>query len=377
MKIAINGIYLNFKKKNDGIGRYSESLLKEFQQYNEIKFYVFIDRYFKLKGIKNNFSKNIIPVFIPFPTFHIFLLKFWNRYIIPLLLKMLNADLYFAPDALSSYKGAKKYVSTIHDLAFLHFPENVLPEFRKMYNKEYKQAALHSDLLITVSHYSKNDILNSYHIEQNRIKVIYNGVSNHFKTTEVNEQSEILQKYNLDSDYIFYFGTIEPRKNLITLLKAFEKVRETKKLKLVITGKEGWLYSDFMESVNKSKYKNEIILTGYLKDAEVKTLLLNAKVFTYIPVFEGFGLPVVEAMAMGKWIVTSNTSSIPELIDPDTITVDPKDYNAVAEAIKIQLVNAKQNPVNKLAIKKSENFTWQKSAKQHIEEFYKLVNNKK
>ncbi len=373
MKVAINGIYLNFYKKNDGIGRYTFSLLKEFRKYNNIKFYVFVDRFFKYKEIKKEFKGNIIPVFIPVPTFRLFLLNFWNFVLLPLFLKMFNIDLYFAPDGISALKGAKKFVVTIHDLAFIHYPENVLPKFLKFYTARYKKSILLSDAVITVSNYSKNDILNNYKISKDKVTVIYNGVDKFFFNKNENDLFTEWKGFNLKSDYIFYFGTIEPRKNLTGLLDAFEIVRDSVDLKFVITGKEGWLYSEVKEKINNFKYKKDILLTGFLNDNELKIFLQNANVFVYVPIFEGFGLPVAEAMSLGKWIVTSNTSSIPELIDDNTIAVNPNNINEISEAIKIQLNKNKVEPFNKSAVEKSKKFSWEVSAKKHMELFEKIM----
>ena len=373
MKIAINGIYLNFYKKNDGIGRYTLSLLKEFRKYNNVKFYVFVDRFFKYKEIKKKFGGNIIPVFIPVPTFRLFLLRFWNFVLLPLFLKVFNIDLYFAPDGISALKGAKKFVVTIHDLAFMHYPENVLPKFLKFYTSGYNKSILFSDAIITVSNYSKKDIVKNYKIENDKITVIYNGIEKSFSYKNENNLITEWKNFNLKSDYIFYFGTIEPRKNLTGLLDAFETVRNSVDLKFVITGKEGWLYSEVKEKINNSKYKKDILLTGFLNDEELKVFLQNANVFVYVPILEGFGLPVVEAMSLGKWIVTSNTSSIPELIDDETIAVNPNNIKEISDAIIFQLNKNKVEPFNKSAVEKSQKFSWEISAKKHIELFEKIA----
>jgi len=377
MRIGINGISLNFKRKTTGIGRYTFSLIEEFNNYNNYKFFVFVDRLFKWKELKNLNFANIYPVFIPFPTFLVSFRKFWSLKLLALYLKLYKIDLFFAPDGILPIKGYKSSVVTIHDLAFLKFPQTLKKDASIFFKSNYQRAIQKADYIITGSEHSKNDILENYSLSDGKIHAIYHGVSEFFYEP-INEilQKNFMNKFEISSPFIFYMGTLEPRKNLISVLNAFINVAgKYKDLLLVIGGVKGWLTKDFDEKLKQhSDLSDRIKLVGKLTDLEYKILLHNCEVFMYIPFYEGFGLPVLEAMAVGCRIITSDSSSLPEIVGDTCIKVSPTDLSALTE--KLEQILLERKYLNKDAITRSKNFTWGISSAEHIRIFNLVLKNK-
>ncbi|MGE5351256.1 MAG: glycosyltransferase family 4 protein [Acidobacteriota bacterium] len=377
MKIAINGILLNFNRKTDGIGRYIASLLREFEAHKEHTFYVFVDRLYKYKELKNGFEPdNIVPVFIPLPVFSPLLRKIWTFWLMPLFASFIRIEVCFAPDGFLPAWGFKKYVTTIHDLAFIKYPETVTSQSLKMLRDYYGRAISKSDKVITVSNCSKEDILKYYDIPESKVEVVYNGSSEiFFQEIPSEECRRLSEKFDISEPYLFYYGKIEPRKNLVSVVKAFTIVKEKhQKLKLMIAGREGWLSSDLHEMVEKNSWKDDIKFLGPLSDLEIKFLLENALAFIYIPLYEGFGLPVVEAMACGANIITSNVSSIPEVVGDCGIVVQPENIQEIAHAV-LKLIEecacGKKSNLN--AVERAGKFNWKDSAKRHIQIMNDLI----
>lgn len=371
MKIAINGVLLNFNRKTDGIGRYISSLLREFEGFKEHTFYVFVDRLYKYRGLKNCYhSDNIVPVFIPVPTFFVFLRKIWTFWLMPLFARIIGIDVCFAPDGFLPVWGFKKYVATIHDLAFLKYPATVTSRGLKMLKDYYGRSIAKSDKIITVSNCSKNDILKYYDVRESKVEVIYNGAAEvFFEKIAPAECLRLSSKFDVSEPYLFYYGTIEPRKNLIAVIKAFELVKERHEtIQLMIAGKEGWLNTQFHETLEKSRWKNNIKFLGPLSDLEIKFLLKNSLAFIYIPLYEGFGLPVVEAMACGANIITSSVSSIPEVVEDCGIVVQPEDIPEIVDAIfRLISESVDGRKSNLKAVERAKKFNWEDSAKRHLE----------
>src|SRR4030042_6657479 len=253
-----------------------------------------------------------------------------------------GADIFFNPHFFSApiSKKAKK-VMTFHDLSFKLHPElfswrtRAWQRFLMNANKEARS----SDKIIAVSESTKQDLVDLYKIDPEKIKVIYSGVGEEFiKMSDFEcRMSNIAQKYHLPKRYILYFGTIEPRKNIFGLIKAFELLKEKNKdfknVSLVIGGGKGWLFKEIFEAAEKSKYAKQIIFTGFVSP-EDKTYLYNlAELFVYPSFFEGFGFPPLEAMACGVPTITSNTSSLPEIAGEAAIMIDPYDIEELAWAM--------------------------------------------
>ncbi len=391
------------KGTKTGIEEYTSNLLS---------FLLPLDKQIKYKLFYNAFNKVKLDYpWLEFDNVELREFKFPNRFLDFLTLSLKRPtvdkflgpiDIFFSPHFLpASVLKKSKRVITIHDLSFKHHSQffsfsRKLWHFLTFPEKQVKKA----DRIITDSFSTKEDLVKIYGIEPERIDVIYLGIGPEFKPKIKNgpKLKEVKDKYALPDNFVLYFGTIEPRKNLILLIKAFENLKEKflkpdletswaglegyatgqKKeifndLKLVIAGARGWLYKDILEQVKKSKFKKDIVFTGIINNKDKPYLYNLADVFVYPSFFEGFGFPPLEAMACGAPTIVSNTSSLPEVVGDGAIMIDPYNADELAFAMRriLEDENLRNNLVTK-GLKQSKKFNWDKTAKQVLKVFKEL-----
>lgn len=285
-----------------------------------------------------------------------------------------GVDVFFSPHFfLTSLTSVCKRVTAIHDLSFIRFPEYF--SWRKNFWHKFEmmpdwQSRL-SDKIIAVSKATKNDLIEKYNIDSENIKVIYSGISFHMKRPPEEELKLFKIKNSLPDNFILFLGKLEPRKNVIGLIKAFNilsKSGEFKNLHLIIAGAKGWLYKDILKEAEDSLFKDKIIFTGYVKDEERPFYYSLASVFVYPSFFEGFGFPPLEAMACGTPVIASNNSSLPEVVGKSAVLVDPRNLSDIAAAIKEVLTNPRlRSKLVKSGLDRANLFNWHKTAKETLE----------
>jgi glycosyltransferase involved in cell wall biosynthesis len=225
-----------------------------------------------------------------------------------------------------------------------------------------------------VSINSKRDIQNIYKISENKISVIGEGVDNRFKTIS-NKQllDRVRKKYHLPKRFILFVGTIEPRKNLPLLLSAFAKIKDKFGIKLIVVGKLGWKYENIFNTASQLKIKNDFIFTGFVEDNDLPAIYNLAKVFVYPSYYEGFGLPVLEAMACGCPVITSSTSSLSEIVGNAAILINPTNIKDITEVI-LKIVSNKKLKLEliKQGLKQVKKFNWQNCAKKTLNVYQSL-----
>jgi len=311
-------------------------------------------------------------------------------------------DIFFSPHFLPvSLSRNCKRVITFHDLSFEHYPQ-FLSYSRKLWHflTFPKQQAEKADKIIVDSQSTKEDLIKIYNINSEKIKLVYLGVNDSFKPIGKNDSQikKVRKKYKLPEKFILYFGTIEPRKNLFLTIRAFEALREKfgrsgpetgwkgfegtvigkKKntltdLKLVIAGSKGWLYKDIFKMVKNSKYREDIIFTGFIDDKDKPHLYNLADVFLYPSFFEGFGFPPLEAMACGVPTIVSNVSSLPEVVGNSAVMISPYNVDELTFAIReiLEDKNLREDLI-KNGLKQARKFDWGKTAKEVLKIFYEI-----
>ena len=268
-----------------------------------------------------------------------------------------------------------KVVCTIHDICFEHY-KNIFTKKEYIIQKLLiPYSAKKSDHIITVSNHAKNDIMQMYGIEEKKITVTYNAVSNQFTKLEKSnhEIKETFQrKYNLSGEFILSVGNLQPRKNIPRLIKSFAlwKNETNSNMKLVIVGKKAWMYDEILEVA--SGYSNDIIFTGYVEEIELIYLYNLASFFVYPSIYEGFGIPPLEAMACGTPVAVSNTSALPEVVGDAGIYFNPFNISDIKE--KLSLLSNNPNLREKYSekgINRAKKFDW-KTSSGKLYQVYKL-----
>ncbi len=294
-----------------------------------------------------------------------------------------GADIIFFPNIIfGAVKKGVKVITTIHDLSFERYPEcfSWKRRFWHIFINS-KKICRRADRIIAVSNSTKMDISNLYNIKREKIEVIPSAIGNDFCVIDRNNQRliEIKEKYQLPFKFILYLGTIEPRKNILGLIKAYsllqdsaaeEKNEELLRYKLVLAGSPGWLGEEIFVEINKSKYREKIILAGFVADDDKAYVYGLSSLFVYPSFFEGFGFPPLEAMKCGVPVIVSNNSSLPEICADSTMLIDPNKPEEIFEAMR-QILTDKilREKLVKNGLKRAREFSWEKTAKKTLESF--------
>jgi glycosyltransferase involved in cell wall biosynthesis len=262
-----------------------------------------------------------------------------NRFLkLPRLDKLLGgADVFWSPHfSFAPVSRQCRRVITFHDLSFERFPEFFSWRQRFWHASLAPRArAKEADKIIAVSQSTKDDLVSLYRVPESKIRVTHSGVGEEFKKIEVGDElRRIKEKYHLPDNFILYFGTLEPRKNLIGLIRAYEILRQKNDdYRLVIAGVPGWLHNEIFQAARCSSYARDIIFTGFVAPEDKAGLYNLASLFVYPSFFEGFGFPPLEAMACGLPVICSNNSSFPETVGQAALMIDPYNFGEIAWAM--------------------------------------------
>ncbi len=312
--------------------------------------------------------------------------RFWTYFTLPFILMFSNdkPDLFFSPTHYIPRFTSVKRIGMIFDTSYLHFP--------KMFNKEDLWKLTSGSLytiknaiqILTISNFSKKDLIKNYPIVKNKVKVVYPGYdANLYKVlTDTAKISEIQNKYSTGDKYLIYIGTIQPRKNLERLIEAFSLLSSDKafdKVKLVLVGKttgpgrKGWMYEQILRKPLELGIENRVIFTGYIPDADLVYLLNGATSLILPSLWEGFGIPVLDSMACKTPVIASNVSSLPEIIGEAGVLVDPYSIEQISQGIRLVLTDKKiREKISQLGLKRISKFSWQSMAKEIIKIFNNL-----
>jgi len=263
-------------------------------------------------------------------------------------------------------------VVTIHDLAFERMPETFTRRGSFQLKLTVRRTAKKAARIATVSEYSRQDLLDIYKLPPEKVVVTYNGVESSFTTqpSVQNEVEEIRRRFGISRDFLLAVGSLQPRKNLVRLIRAYARLRSERqdfRPQLVIVGRKLWLANEIFDEVKKQRWADDVILTGYVADEDLPALYRAARAFVYPSLFEGFGLPPLEAMACGTPVVTSDVSSLPEIAGDAALLIDPNDERALANAL-IEVVNNDRlrAELREKGIAQAKKFTWRDAAEKTL-----------
>ncbi len=333
MKIAVNTRFL-IHDKLEGVGRYSFEVLRRLvAERPQDQFFFFFDRPFNDSFI---FGPNVKGFVINPPARHPFLFFLWFEFGVAPKLKELRADLFISPDGFLSLRSDVRTILVVHDIAHLHFPEHV-PFFQRLYYSFFiPRFVRKAETIITVSNFSKKDLIEQYHIDPGKIDVSCNGPLDGLAPLSINKKMEARRIFADGKPYFLYVGAMHPRKNIGNLILAFEifKTRTGAPHQLVLAGRKAWMQKEVDAIYTQSPFKKDIIFPGFVPDEELFMLYGGAFALVYVSLFEGFGIPILEGMKAGIPVITSNTSSMPEVGGEAVLTVDPRAPHAIADAMQ-------------------------------------------
>lgn len=361
MLIAVNTRFL-IKDKLEGIGWFTYETMKRLtQNHPEHNFLFLFDREPDPDFI---FGKNVKPIRVWPPARHPYLWKYWFDHALPRIFKRYKPDLFISTDGFLSLKTNVPTLLVIHDLGFEHYPDHTPGSASTYYRKYTPLYAKKADRIITVSEFSKNDIVKNYHVPPEKIDVAYNGANEKYVPINENEQQAVRNKYTGGNPYFLYVGSVHPRKNVKNLLLAFDALKKENNtdLKLVIAGRMAWKTDETKTVFEQMQFKNDVVFTEHLLLSELTKVMASAAAFVYPSLFEGFGIPIVEARYCGVPIITSDRSSLPEVAGADALYFDPEKVDMIKDAMKLFLLNREslQAKANKTVMVR-EIFNWDKT----------------
>jgi glycosyltransferase involved in cell wall biosynthesis len=374
MQILID--YTQIPLERLGVGNYAYNLILELSTIDKVnKYFVIIQN--DENSFNNIGNKNFSFIKVSHFLFRKLLFRFLLEqiYIPALVLKHKINIIHSLHYSFPLIRFKAKRIVNVYDLTFFLFPE-LHQIFKRYYFRLFiKAAVFFNNRILCISKSGFNDLHAVTGIKHGKCSVVYLGKPDMYRPNPGQDQiKKVKNKYNINGEYLLFIGTIEPRKNIESLIKAFSKIEKKIKINLVIAGKKGWYYSNVFELVNNLKLSKKVIFTGYVKEEEKPLLINGCKIFIYPSLYEGFGLPVLEAMACGVPVITSNISSMPEIAgDAALLLNNPKDINEIVSGIEYLSGNKKELKKLRLSsIKQSAKFTCQRTAKETLS-IYKAV----
>ena len=356
-----------------GIGRYTRELLHAVVAKNDHDL-----RQFQLFSAK---ISNTLPVADPLPTHpkvsytpapldERWLYRLWYRLRLPIPVQWMigQVDLFHSPDfVLPPVAKGIPTVLTVHDLSFAHYPEVYTPALVSYLNKVVPWSVTRASHILADSKATKEDLVQLWNVRPEKVTVLYSGVNSRFQpVTDPPKLQQMRTRYKLgERPYILSVGTIQPRKNYQMLIRAFAKVAAVLPHNLVIAGGKGWLYDDILDEVNRQGVDGRVLFTGFVDDDDLPTLYSAASLYVFPSLYEGFGLPLLEAMACGVPVINANTSCLPEVAGQATVQIDPQDEAgwAVAMQAVLQEETSRAEMIEKgfVQVKK---FEWERAAEE-------------
>ncbi len=284
-------------------------------------------------------------------------------------------DIFHATNHLLAHFSQARTVYTLHDLIFLRYPEYHLPYNRWYLTFTMPRYLRAADVIVTPSECSKRDAIHYYGLPESKFRVIYEAPAPTFQpVTDPAWLKRVRQKYHLPDKFILHVATIEPRKNLSRLLEAFQPLlAEWPDLKLVLVGKKGWLYESFFQKLQALGLEACVIFPGYVEEADLAAFYQLAELFVFPSLYEGFGLGPLEAMACGAPVISSNSSSLPEVVGNAGLLVDPTDTAGLSQAIRRVLSDPElRQDLQGRALIQARKFSWQKAVDE-LEQVYQAL----
>ncbi len=288
-------------------------------------------------------------------------------------------DLLHATDFVLPPTKARRKLVTVHDLAFLFYPDAAMPSLHHYLNVVVPRSVRRADALVADSYHTAQDLNEQWQVPLERITVVQGAVDHaHFRPVHDPQQlAEVRQRYGMgERPYILALSRLEPRKNFVRLIEAFAAAREEARLphQLVIGGRKGWLYESIFARVQELGLAKDILFPGFIAEADLPALYSGAAFFAYPSLYEGFGLPIVEAMACGAPVLTSDNSCLPEAGGPGAIYVRAEDVNSIAEGIvRLATDAALAAQLAAAGREHAAHFTWEHSAQQLLSAYHKLL----
>jgi len=290
----------------------------------------------------------------------------WEKWAFAVEVARLGLDILHSTDFIPPAFGYKRSVITIHDLSFLHYAQFLTNESYRYYNCQIQWAVRRADHILADSQATQTDIIASLGVPESRVTVVHLAAHARFKPMSPIESEHIVAQYGLPPGYLLFVGTLEPRKNLPGLLRAYRMIRDTKvtSVPLVIVGGKGWLFSEVYECLDELRLKEHVVFVHEVPDSHLPALYNAASLLVTPSFYEGFGLPALEAMSCGTPVIVANRASLPEIVGEAGVLVDPEDPKDIVEGMTRLLTNEElRERISRAGLNQAARFSWEKTAR--------------
>lgn len=361
-----------------GIGQYQYNLLKNlFLIDKENTYYLYAFNYRwrhkfnQLQFKADNYRLKVTPLPQRLTTLWWLFMRYPN-------LEMVTepCDVYQTSEICIQPTKKGKIIAFIHDLTTIFYPEYHLKQNIFFYNRRFRDIEKYADGVLTNSKNTKRDILKYLNIRPEKVLVTPFGANETFSPLQKEETTKILSRHGIDDPYILFVGTLEPRKNIKTLIMAFNKVKQQIQCphKLILVGQPGWFYEEIMQAHESSAFKEDILFKGYVADEDLPAFYNGADVFVYPSFYEGFGMPILEAMQCGTPVITSNTSSLPEVGGNACLYIDPRSQKDLEQKLYQVISDTElQKKLSQKGMERAKHFSWKKCAQETLRAYKTTV----
>ncbi len=362
MRIAVNTRLL-LKDRLEGIGWYAyQTLLRIAQAHPEHQFLFIFDRPFDPQFL---LAPNVTGIYAGPPARHPVLWYLWFEWTIPVLLRRHRADVFLSLDGMGSLRTSVPQCVVFHDLAFEHFPQYMTPSHLRYLRYLTPRLLRKVQQVVTVSEFSKKDLIDTYGTPPEKITVSCNGAHEEYQPLDWEAREAAKDRWTDGCEYFVYVGAIQPRKNIVNLLRAFVrfKKRQRSSMKLVIVGRMGWMTDEIARYREHMVFKEDVIWTGYCAVEELHQIIGGAYCMVYPSLFEGFGIPILEALQCGVPAIVGDNSSMPEVGGQAVLLCDPTDPQSIAD--QMQLIFKDEALRSRLiahAPEQTRKYTWEHAA---------------
>lgn len=348
-----------------GVGQYAYNLLLELHRQNTNNHFWI---YLKDKPLSDMPPENKFWHYIVFGP-----KRLWTKFALPLhlLISSKKLDLFYSPSHYSPLFSPVPTIPTIHDIGYLKYQDQFTKKDLYQLINWTKSSIDKAHHIVAVSQFTKNELINTYQIPEEKISIIYNGVASP-KDLSKKDSDKILNKFNIKSPYFLAVGTLKPNKNYPFLIDTFSKFLKKRgdSFQLVIAGKKGWLFEEIDTVISKLNLKNQVIFTDYIGEKEKWALYKNAISLVIPSTYEGFGIPAIESQKVGTPVIASDIPSLKEVLKDSALYIDPTNSSSLLQAFE-KILNPKfKESIIKNSLKQANKFTWENSAKNLLELFH-------
>ncbi len=369
MRIGID--FTSAARERAGIGRYARELIRALARLDRANAYVlFVPQDAHPDLLAYDWPDNFTIRRAPIP--ERLLVALWHRAHIPLPVEAFTGgvDIFYSPDFLLPPTRARRTVVTVHDLSYVRVPECFPVVLKSYLNRSVPRAVKRADLILADAASTGRDLQDVYGVPPEKIKVLYSGVDPRFcPQVPATDQERVRAKYKLTRPYFLSVSTVQPRKNYARLVEAFAKIQlSDSRFQLVIAGGNGWMYDEVYRTIERLNLGDDVRMLGFTPDDDLPALYAMAMLFVYPSLYEGFGLPVAEAMACGIPVLSSNASSLPEVAGDAALYFDPLDVEGMADAIRRALGDVPlRNELRAGGLQQVRQFSWDRSARELLD----------